>query len=126
MSESRSQDVRERLARFVDEIGDDQLREFVREAFTHEKTKQIYADIRCPDCDRRWRQEVSVPVPDYKERAKAVEMILNQGKGKPAEQKTVTVSVTARTIRDLESASSEELAAIVAGEAVLPELPAGD
>lgn len=120
-------DVRERLARFVDEIGDDELREFVREAFSHEREKRVYADVRCPKpgCGHRWSEEVRVPVPDYKERAKAVEMILNQGKGKPAEQRVVQVSVTARTIRDLELASSEELAAIVAGEAVLPELPPG-
>jgi hypothetical protein len=92
----------------------DALRDLVAGAFEQEKEKTAWVTSTCKHCKGKQREEVVVRIPDYQARARAIETLLNQAKGKPAERKTVTVDVTHR---GLEQLADDELRQLASGRA---------
>lgn len=118
-----SDDLRDRLARFLDDQADDSLQDLVEAVFS--ATKDDWVTIACKDCGKH--QRVPVPVPDVVARAKALDLLTNQAKGKPAQtvrhQHEGTIGlrpVDALSISEIEA----ELAAVRARRA-LPSAPTG-
>ena len=116
-------DLRERLAVVLDGIEDDAVRELVAEVFTGTKKQSVWHTFECRECDQKQRLEVEVEVPAAKfaERVKALQMLLDQGKGRPAERKVQTIDVTVRHLGELRELSDEQLAAIASGVAEVAE-----
>jgi hypothetical protein len=83
---SVARDVRARLAEVLDEASDTTLRELVDQVLSADK--QGWAT--CPSCAK----QVSVRIPDVVGRAKALEILANQGKGRPVERVHVDLSVS--------------------------------
>lgn len=97
-------DMRQLMEDALDEIALDEsqtVRDFVREAFTLTKTKELTLSIVCKHCHREGRYTNTVDIPDYKERTKAIEMLLNQAKGKPQETVKVRVEIGARALEEM-------------------------
>jgi hypothetical protein len=127
--------MREVLGRVLDGIDDEPLRLLVEEAFRGQSTKNVWHAFACDKCGKKQKHEVAVEVPSAKlsERVKALTALLDQAKGRPAEQRKVTVDVTVRALEDLRSLSDGQLAAIASGAAAVEdgdwvplELTAGD
>jgi len=112
-------DIRELMEEAFDEIAlDDResIKSFVREAFTLEKTKELWVPVTCKHCARVGKYPVTIGIPDYKERAKAIESMLNQAKGKPKETVKVQVDVGVRQLAEmsLDDLAAEERAILTA------------
>lgn len=101
-------DIRSRIEQALDGIADETVKALVEEAIT--STKQVRVDYTCPKCKKR--NIIYLPGPDPIARAKALEILANQGKGKPQESKKITVSVH-HTISQM---TNEQLAAIAEGK----------
>lgn len=113
---SSSGDLRVRLASALDSVVEDKLlKELIVDAL--DATKPRYAEVACKHCSRK--QRVEVPVPDPVQRAKALEILVNQAKGTPKATSVLRVDVSARSLVEL---SDEQLGAIVSGGS-FPELP---
>ena len=63
----------------------------------------------CKQCGGK----VAAEFPDYKGQAQALALLMDQGKGKPAETRKVDVTATVK--KDLAEMSDDELAALAAG-----------
>ena len=103
-------DIRELMEEAFDEIaGDDEgaIKAFVREAFTLKKTKKYNRQVTCKDCGQSRMYQIEVEIPDYKERSKAIELLLNQAKGKPKETVKVQVDVGVRQVTEMSLAELE-------------------
>jgi hypothetical protein len=111
-------DVRARISAALDDLPDETIRVLVSEALAAEK--DTWVNVVCKECLHEARYTVSVP--NWKERAQVLEILANQGKGKPPETIRQTIGVGAiKTLEELEALSNEELAAIASGEANWPE-----
>ena len=89
-------DMRQLIEQAFDELASDDaetVKNFVRDAFALEKEKSVFAEFTCKDCGKRQRHEIKVKIPDFKERAKAIDQLLTQAKGKPRETKQLDVRV---------------------------------
>jgi hypothetical protein len=73
------------------------------------------AQIVCKHCGEYQFQDVSGPVPDLVTQVRAMEVLMNQQLGKPAESVTVQLQVP-QTLRELEGLSMAELAALAGSD----------
>ena len=73
--------------------------------------------VVCRTCHKQHLYDIPVSVPDLVTRVKALEVLLNQQMGKPAESVEVRVSLPS-TLEELEALSSAELAQLAAGDVV--------
>lgn len=100
-------DLRERIANVLDEMTDAEVRELVRDSLKAEKV--VYVDITCKndDCGKTYRYPVRVP--NWMERAKVLDILATQSKGKPAEApkalagETAAKNVEGMTFAELEA-----------------------
>lgn len=96
---------------------DDKWRKLIDEAFAAERIREVSTAITCKCCGKERKYLVKVPLPNWSDRAKALDMLLTQAKGKPAETKKIDLNVLAvQTRADLEQLSDEELALVAAGD----------
>lgn len=96
---------------------DAKWRQLIDDAFAAEKVRDVSVGITCKCCGKYRRYVIPVPLPDFASRTKALEALLTQAKGKPAETKTVDLNVRAATTRaELEALSDEQLALVAAVE----------
>ena len=77
-------DLREVLDKALDEQSE-QIRKLVEEAFRYERSKEVWTTVVCKHCGKSGRYSITVDLPDYKERVKAIDLLLTQAKGKPRE-----------------------------------------
>lgn len=109
-------DLREALSKALESFDvEERSRQMWEQVFTAEKDVLVKAvPIICRSCAKRHIYDITVPVPDLVKRTKALEVLANQAFGKPAER--LEVDLTAKTIAELESLPTEELARLAAGE----------
>lgn len=103
-------DIRKLMETAFDDLAaddPDSVKDFIREAFTLEKTKEVWAAIDCKHCRRTGKYKVIIQIPDYMERAKAVSTLMNQAKGQPKETVKVTVDVGVRPVSEMSLAELE-------------------
>ena len=103
-------DIRKLMETAFDDLAaddPDSVKDFIREAFTLEKTKEVWAAIDCKHCRRTGKYKVTIQIPDYMERAKALSMLMNQAKGQPKETVKVTVDVGIRPVTEMSLAELE-------------------
>ena len=103
-------DIRKLMETALDDLAaddPDSIKKFIREAFTLEKTKEVWAAIDCKHCRRTGKYKVTIQIPDYMERAKALSMLMNQAKGQPKETVKVTVDVGVRQVSEMSLAELE-------------------
>ncbi len=113
-----NRDLRERISEHLDAVEDEAIVTLIKESLSAEK--EVWATVKCKHCSREGKY--TVPVPNWRERAQVLQILADQSKGKPAEEKRVVVDITARRLEDLRSLSDRELAEILDAE-ILPELP---
>ena len=104
-------DLRHAINAALDEVAADEpeaIRSFVQEAFALEREKEVWAPVTCKHCRRSGKYVVQVKIPDYRERTKAIALLLDQAKGKPAETKRIEATVDLG-LRDMKQLSTEEL-----------------
>lgn len=102
-----NRDLRERIAASLDKLTDDEVEEIVRTSLEAEKV--VWVDITCKDknCGKTHRYPVTVP--NWMERAKVLDILATQSKGKPAEapkppsEDTALQDVEAMTLAELEA-----------------------
>jgi hypothetical protein len=101
-----NRDLRERIAASLDKLTDDEVEEIVRTSLEAEKV--VWVDITCKDknCGKTHRYPVTVP--NWMERAKVLDILVTQSKGKPAEAKQV---VEDTAVKDVEGMTLAELEA---------------
>jgi hypothetical protein len=112
-------DARLSLEQVFDSIPDldAKWKTLIEEAFAAEKSREVSVAITCKCCNELRKYVVNVPLPDWSARTKALDLLLTQAKGKPAETKIVDLNLTAATTRqELIQLSDAELALIVAGD----------
>jgi hypothetical protein len=115
-----STDARLSLERAFDAVPnlDAKFKKMLEELFTTEKVKMVWQTIVCPCCGKKRRHHLAIPVDDWNARVKALDLLLTQAKGKPAETKKLDVSITAaKTRQELENASEEDLLLLASGAA---------
>lgn len=106
---------------------DAKYRDMINEAFAVERIREVSTAITCKCCGKERKYLVKVPLPNWADRAKAIDMLLTQAKGKPAETKKIDLNVLAvKTRADLEQLSDEELALIAASDQPQGELNDGN
>ena len=102
-------DVRNDLAvALQDRLSPEQLNTFINEVLAIEKN--AWAEFNCKDCGKRQRQQARLS--DARSVTQALTELLNQGFGRPTEQKTETEIVVNRQvflIRDEDDDSDKEL-----------------
>lgn len=112
---AESRDARVALEQVFDSIPDlpGKWRALILEAFESEKVREVSVAITCKACNEERKYLVPVHLPNWADRAKAIDMLLTQAKGKPAETKTIDLNVmAAQTRAELEGMSDEQLAVI--------------
>lgn len=117
-------DARAALEQVFDSIPnlDRKWRTLVEEAFAAEKVRDVSVGITCKCCGKYRRYVITVPLPDWSARVKALDLLLTQAKGKPAETKVVDLKVFAAKTRDeLARMSDDELALLAAGKGEPPQ-----
>ena len=103
-------DIRKLMETAFDDLAaddPDSVKDFIREAFTLEKTKEVWTAIDCKHCRRTGKYKITIQIPDYMERAKALSMLMNQAKGQPKETVKVTVDVGIRPVTEMSLAELE-------------------
>jgi len=113
-------DARAALERVFDSIPDldRKWRDLLEAAFAAEKQREMWVAVECKHCNRPGKYRVTIAIANWMERAKALTMLLEQAKGRPAETKKLELSVlAAQTRMELEAASEEELLALAGGAA---------
>lgn len=118
---AESRDARVTLADVFDSIPglDEKYRELIEGLFASEKIREVSTAITCKCCGKERKYLVAVAMPNYMDRAKALDVLLTQAKGKPAETKTIDLNLTAVKTRDELAEMSDEQLALIA--AVKPE-----
>lgn len=86
-----NRDLRERIDKILDAVPDDKIRELIDLALTSEKDSWA----TCTNC----RHRIPIKIPDLGARAKMLEVLINQGKGKPKE--TVKKEVVLRRVDEM-------------------------
>lgn len=125
---SKPKDARAALEQVFDAIPDldQKWKTLIEEAFTAEKIRDVSVGITCKCCEKYRKYVIAVPIPDWSARVKALDLLLTQAKGKPAETKVVDLKVFAAQTRDeLERMSDEDLALVAAGTPNTKELTMG-
>jgi hypothetical protein len=88
-----------------------EVQALIEEAFAAEKTREVSVAHHVQVLREAPPYVIPVALPDFASRVKAIDMLLTQAKGKPAETKTVDLKVfAAKTAPELEAMSEEELA----------------
>ena len=103
-------DIRKLMESALDDLAaddPDSVRSFIREAFTLEKTKEVWVAIVCKHCRRTGKYKETIQIPDYTGQAKALSMLMNQAKGQPKETVKVTVDVGIRPVTEMSLAELE-------------------
>jgi hypothetical protein len=102
--------VRPRLAEAAAENVDD-IRRTLLEAATA-ASKPAWVEFECTDCGNRKR--VEVPIPDVRARVAAIELLLREGLGRPAQaEEPSTLPPIPETKAEIEALGWEELKALV-------------
>jgi hypothetical protein len=112
-----SADARVSLEQVFDSIPglDDKWRSLILEAFDAERVREVSTAITCKCCGKERKYMVKVHLPNWADRAKALDMLLTQAKGKPVETKTIDLNLfAAQTRGELEQMSDDELALMAA------------
>lgn len=125
MAKNSGTDARAALEQVFDAIPDldKKWKTLIDEAFKAEKIRDVSVGITCKCCEKYRRYVIPVPLPDWSARVKALDLLLTQAKGKPAETKVVDLKVyAARTRDELAQMSDEDLALLAAGTATTNEL----
>lgn len=117
----KSRDARAALDRVLDSIPDldDKWRALVIEAFEAQKPREVWATFTCKNtkCGKKQKHAVVVQIPDFNARAKLLDILLNQAKGKPAETKRVDLTArVAQNRRELEQMTDEQLLELATAE----------
>jgi len=89
-------DLRERLNVLLDETDQEKLKAFVDDILDLKKKQWAY----CPNCS----EKVYADFPDRGGQIKAFQILLDQGKGKPAETVKHTGQVTLKAISEMSDA----------------------
>lgn len=99
-------DLRERLAAALDDLTDKEVQELARDSLKAEKV--VWVDITCKndDCGKTYRYPVRVP--NWMERAKVLDIVMTQSKGKPGE---AAKPVADTAVKDVEGMTLAELEA---------------
>ena len=101
--------VRPRLAEAAAESLED-IQRTLLEAVTS-ASKPAWAEFECSDCGKRKR--VEVPVPDVRARVAAIELLLREGLGRPAQAEELpTLPRIPETKAEIEALGWEELKAL--------------
>lgn len=100
-------DLRDRIAEALDAIPDEQVRQLVADSLLAEKTVFVTVTCKNPKCAKSYRYPVIVP--NLGERAKVLDILATQSKGKPAEAPKQPAVDTA--LIDVEGMSLAELEA---------------
>lgn len=119
-------DMRQMLEEIVDEIADESradIKDSLREAFTLKKKKTYNRQITCKDCGKSRMYPIEIEIPDLKSQMNAIQVALDQAKGKPKETVKVQVDVGVRQITEMSLAELEaEERAILQAHPELAEL----
>jgi hypothetical protein len=122
-SDRRSADpstVRPRLAEAAAENVDD-IRRTLLDAATS-ASKPAWVEFECTDCGNRKR--VEVPVPDVRARVAAIELLLREGLGRPAQaEEPPTLPRIPETKAEIEALGWEELKALALAYPEIEYLP---
>jgi hypothetical protein len=70
-------------------------------------TRPVWVTPACPECGTQFRQEVHVP--DHKARVAAVEVLLREGLGRPAQAEEPTTPTLPETVAGIEAMSWEDM-----------------
>jgi hypothetical protein len=105
-------DIRRRLDALLDAVEDEKLKALIEETLDATKLKWAF----CSTC----KEKVQVEAPDLAARGKILTALIQEAKGKPPEQKEVTVRVS--TLEELEALPDAELIELAA-YTESPELP---
>jgi hypothetical protein len=101
--------VRPQLAEAAAENVDD-IRRTLLEAATS-ASKPAWVEFECPDCGNRKR--VEVPIPDVRARVAAIELLLREGLGRPAQaEEPPTLPRIPETKAEIEALGWEQLKAL--------------
>lgn len=117
--QTRSRDARATLEQVFDAIPDldKKYKQLIEDAFATEKLREVSVAVTCKCCGEQRKYVIQVPLPDWSARVKAIDLLLTQAKGKPAETKVVDLNVTAvQTRAELEAMSDEQLALVAASQ----------
>jgi len=93
-------------------ISDEAIKALIEDSLTAEKT--VWAEIVCKKCRRPGKYPVVIP--DIQARAKVLDIMATQGKGKPTETKKVDVEVRVRQVEAMTDAELEAEEARLVGE----------
>jgi hypothetical protein len=74
---------------------DEKFKTLIEDAFTYERIRDVSVGVTCKCCGEFRKYVVPVSIPDFKARVDAIDRLLTQAKGKPAETKVVDLNVTA-------------------------------
>ena len=112
-------DIRQLMEEAFDEIALDEsesVKDFIREAFAIEKSREVWVAITCKHCERSGKYVTQVKIPDFKERSRAIDLLLNQAKGKPKETVKVSVEIGMKALQEmsLDDLEAEERAILQA------------
>jgi hypothetical protein len=124
-SDRRSPDpstVRPRLAEAAAENVDD-IRRTLLEAATA-ATKPAWVEFECTDCGNRKR--VEVPIPDVRARVAAIELLLREGLGRPAQaEEPASPPQLSRAEAEARALDRDQLKALVVAYPEIEYLPQG-
>ena len=101
--------VRPRLAEAAAESVEDIQRTLLEAATA--ASKPAWVEFECTDCGNRKR--VEVPVPDVRARVAAIELLLREGLGRPAQTGEARLPRLPATTAEVEALSWDELTALV-------------
>lgn len=96
-------ELRERLGSLLDGVSDETIKSLIEESLAADKT--ISVEIFCKHCRRSGKYPVDIP--DIQARVKALDVLVNQAKGKPKETTQVDVNVQARSVEGMTLAELE-------------------
>ncbi len=111
--ESLTPDVVERMNALVEsEVSDEMIKAFIKESFDAKSEVSRMSQVKCPACKHEFSKRLTITLPNFQARAKAIEVLLNRVKGKPKETVKVEQTIKVSTREELESLSVEELFAL--------------
>jgi hypothetical protein len=111
--------VRPRLAEAAAESIEDIQRTLLEAATA--ASKPAWVEFECTDCGNRKR--VEVPVPDVRARVAAIELLLREGLGRPAQTEETPLPRLPTTAAEVEALSWDELKALVLAYPEAEHLP---
>jgi len=100
-------DLREVLDEALDDHSDE-IRNLVKEAFKYERDKEFWVTVTCKHCGRAGKYPVMIQLPDYKERVRALDLLMTQAKGKPKETVRHEGVIGLKAVESMSAAELEE------------------